>query len=296
MRRPPPARTERGGSRAPALVLLALAALPACAVRRAPAPPLSPAPEALAARRPPARPFRAAISGRIQLGGRHGRFTAGFGARPPDLRLDLFHPVGGGTVLSLGTSGGRLRAVWPGSGECLEADATADMMRLLVGFRIEPRELVDIMLGRLPGDDALPAAGIRFTPLAVAPGETPPPAGRDRLRIESTDRATGAQISAELLAAREGAALRGERLDADGTELLIDYPRWNGLDSPGHPARVILRVPQRDLKLQLNVQEWSGEGPEPGALLPSIPPGCRMLTAGELAAMGPAWQVGEPRP
>ncbi len=257
-----------------------------CAARLPPAPPLPSHEAGLAARRPPLMPFRAALTGKVRAAGEKGRFDAGLGALPPDFRLDIFPPLGGGTVVSVGVAGGRLRAVWPRRNECLEAAASADLLGRLLGVDVTPGELLPLLTGHLYRDGVARVESLRYPPLAVAAGEGPAPTARDRLLVAAVDGETGARYSGELEAARDGLALRGRRQGTDGAEVAVEYPRWvpGAADRPAHPGEVRLRVPGRNLSLDLKVKDWAGGGPPPEALLPGPPPGCIWLDPEALAA------------
>lgn len=277
----------RGGSTAWGAAGLALAAawLTASCATRGPVPtPLPESREALQARRPTTEPFRAAVQGRVRSGKRKGRFRAGLGVQPPGLRLDVFHPASGATLLSLGISEGRLRAVWPQEGACLDEPASGEALGWLLGFRVEPSELLPLLTGHVYRDQTFRFDSARYPPLAVAvDGGPPPPSSRDRLLVSGVDEVSGASYEAELSADRDGLALRGRRRDSGGDEVVVEYPRWNAgaREGSGYPALIRLRVPARKLSVELKIKERAAGGPPQSVLLPALPSGCRTVRPGE---------------
>jgi hypothetical protein len=277
----------RGDSTAWWAAVLALAAawLTASCATRGPAPtPLPDAPDALQARRPSPEPFRAAIEGRVRSGKRKGRFRAGLGAQPPGLRLDVFHPASGATLLSVGVTEERLRAVWPQEGACLDEPASREALGWLLGFRVEPSELLPLLTGHLYRDQSFRPDSVTYPPLAVAvEGGPPPPSSRDRLLVSGVDVVSGAAYEAELSADRDGLALRGRRVDSGGDEVVVEYPRWNAgaPGGAGYPRVIQLRAPARKLSVDLKIKERAAGGPPQSVLLPALPSGCRTVRPGE---------------
>lgn len=249
---------------------------------------------ALAARRPPLQAFRAEVKGRVRSAGEKGRFRAGLGALPPDFRLDVFHPLSGATLMSLGVSEGRLAAVWPSRDECLAADATTGLMEQLVGLPIPPEDLLPLLSGHVYGDAGVEILSLRHPPMEVSAGAGPAPAALDRLMVQAADLTTGVTWEAELLSARQGMALRGRRVDRAGVDLEVEYPEWReplAAGTAGFPARVKLNVPARSLRLDLEMRDWAEGGPPRESLLPALPPGCRMVTPDMLPGLLPLGAV-----
>jgi hypothetical protein len=223
--------------------------------------------------------FRAAIQGRALSGGKKRRFRAGLGVRPPGLRMDIFHPASGETLLSFGLAGERLRAVWPQEGVCLDEPATVDTVDWLLGFRVAPGELLPLLTGHLYRDEAIRIEAVSYPPMAVAAEGGPAPTARDRLVVKGVDSVSGARYEGELLAKRGGLALRGRRRAADGSEIVVEYPRWvsDSAGQAGYPEVVRLRAPARRLRVELRLRERAPGGPPEAALLPPLPPGCRRI-------------------
>ncbi|MFQ5669561.1 MAG: hypothetical protein ACE5HD_03450 [Acidobacteriota bacterium] len=282
----PQRRTGTSGISSLAVIAawLVVMSLPSCAVRRPPALPLPGSAPALAERRPPVQSFRALVKGIVRARGHKVRFMAGLGALPPGFRLDLFHPGSRLTLLSLGVNGEHLRAVWPQAGECLDEKPTAGWLRRLVGLHVAPAELLPLLSGNLYRDETIQITSLRPAPLAVSFAGEPVPAGRDRMFVEGRDWQSGARYEAELLAERDGRALQGRRIDADGSEIRVEYPGWVQAADPSfsHPSRVRLQAGEDRLRLQLEIQEWAPGGPPPALLLPALPEGCRMLDSRDL--------------
>ncbi len=251
---------------------------------------------ALAARRAPLMPFRADIKGRVRSGKEKGRFRAGLGALPPDFRLDIFHPLSGATLMSLGVREGRLHVVWPARGECLSAAATPALMERLLGLPIPPEDLLPLLTGHVYRDDRVEILSLRHPPMEMAAGEGPAPGAGDRLLVRAVD-PLGVIWEAELLSERHGMALRGRRLDPAGTDLLVEYPDWREQppeSGPGFPGRVKFSVPARNLRLDLEVRDRVGTGPPRGSLLPALPEDCRMLTPDLLPQILPMGAIPDP--
>jgi len=255
---------------------------------RAPALPLNP--QALAARRPLLQPFRAELGGRVRAGGEKGRFKAGLGAIPPDFRLDVFHPVSGSTLMSVGVHEGVLHAVWPAEGECLKGSSSAEMMDRLLGVPVPPEDFLQMLSGHLFRDGEVEFLSIRHPPMAVAVEGAPPPGEGDRLIVTAVNPASGVRWEGELLSQRQGRALRGRREDRAGGEVFLEYPRWQPTKddgSGGYPGRVEFRVPDRKLKLEVDIKQLVWGGPSLSALLPALPDGCRLLTPQTLPGLLP---------
>jgi hypothetical protein len=226
----------------------------------------------------------------VRAGGEKGRFRAGLGAIPPDFRLDVFHPVSGTTLMSMGIHDGLLQVVWPAQGDCLQAPASADLMERLLGVPVPPEEFLPLLSAHLYRDGAVKFLSIRHPPMAVAVEGAPPPGAGDRLIVTAVDPATGVHWEAELLGERQGRALRGRREDPAGGEILLDYPRWRpGAPDgpPGFPGRVEIRVPGRNLRLQVEIRDLVRGGPPAETLLPALPAGCRALTPETLPRLLP---------
>lgn len=279
-----------GALHAAVAVVLVISALSCAAGGSARQPVLPLDPQALAARRPPLEPFRAELGGRVRAGGEKGRFRAGLGAIPPDFRLDVFHPVSGTTLMSMGILDGLLQVVWPSQGECLQAPASADMMARLLGIPVSPAEFLPLLSAHLYRDGEIEFLSIRHPPMAVAVEGAPPPGAGDRLIITAIDPATGVRWEGELLGERQGRALRGRREDPAGSEILLDYPRWRQGDPDGpagFPGRVEVRVPAGNLRLQIEIRSLARGGPARESLLPVLPEGCRVLTPETLPRLLP---------
>ena len=259
----------------------------ATAARQPPPAPLVADPLTLAARRPVVGSFRAALDGDVRHGRGRARFAAGVAWSDPDLRIDVFHPLGGRTLMTLAVSGGQARAFWPERGECLEEAASPELFAALLGLALLPEELPPLLAGTVYRDAWFEFESARFAPLGVSsPGEQAP-SGRDRLLVAGRDRQTGARITAELDAARDGAAQRGERIGADGAVIQVSYPRWVE-SAPAHPSRIRLAVPDKRLRLDFEVEDWSATPPAAGAFQLQLPPGCERRT---LADLEPAWDA-----
>ncbi|MCZ6600587.1 MAG: hypothetical protein O7A07_07075 [Acidobacteria bacterium] len=251
---------------------------------------------ALAARRPPLTAFRVELQGRVRRGKEKGRFRAGLGALPPDFRLDIFHPLSGATLMSLGVLEGHLNVVWPARGECLSTAATPGLMERLVGLPIPPEDLLPLLTGHVYRDSRVEILSLRHPPMEVAAGEGPAPGAADRLLVRAVD-ALGVIWEAELLSERQGMALRARRLDAAGTDLLVEYPLWREQPpevGPGFPGRVKFSVPARNLRLDLEVRDRVGTGPPRASLLPVLPADCRLLTPDLLPQILPMGAIPEP--
>ncbi|MFQ5767626.1 MAG: hypothetical protein ACE5ID_06545, partial [Acidobacteriota bacterium] len=169
----------------PLLVLL----LGGCVAGRQRAPGFHSRPEGETAWRPPLRPFRADLRGRFRGPGGRARFRAGLGARPPDFRLDLFHPVSHQTLLSLGVVKGRLRAVWPAEGICLEAEGSPEIMEDLLAVRIHPEDLLPLLSGHFYRDEKIQILKYQTTDGSWQTVHGSVPHGR-RVRVEGLDPAT----------------------------------------------------------------------------------------------------------
>ena len=253
--------------------LAGITLLISCAPRRPALPPLeSDGPGLLEASRPPLAPFRASLHGRLRGKGKRARFRAGLGALPPDFRLDLFHPVSGATLFSLGVEGGRLRAVWTDARECLESEATPGLMGRFLGLEVAPGEFLPLISGHVFPMENTSVISRRRRPAAPAD-----------LQIEVVS-AAGSTYWAELAADRDGLAVRGRRVDPGGGEIAVEYPGWSpaSAQGQGHPTSIRLRMPARKLRLYLEVREWSAGGPDRAALLPAFPPGCHPVAVAEL--------------
>ena len=283
----------RGAAAPPVTIATTLASVllvaVACGPRRGPVPPLPRTAGVLVAQRLPAGPFRAALRGRVRSPGGRVRFAAGLGALPPDFRIDLFHPAGGATLFSLGVAGGRLRALWPEEGECLEAEATARLMGRLLGLQVEPDELLPLLTGHV-----YPDGKVTVTP-RVRPGSAGPAGDRggDRIVVDATSTATGVSWTARLARNRGGLALDGRRQAPDGETIQVAYPHWvdTTAGGVGHPRTVRLRLPSRRFRLDLEVREWAAGGPPRAALLPLLPPGCVRLSESDLERRPSPWSV-----
>lgn len=262
------------------MLALLLVAAGCASATRVPQPALPRDVTALAARRPLLLPFRAELGGRVRAEGTRGRFKAGLGAQPPDFRLDVFHPVTGTTLLALGVRQEMLHASWPESGECLAAPASPDLMERLLGLRIPPDELLPMLSGHLYDDRTVEILSLRHPPLAVAAGEGPVPGAGDRLLVQARQPVSGTLWEGELMAQRQGLALRGVRRDGEGIEIFLEYPRWRGArqDEPAFPGRVEVRVPAQNMRLDLEVKAIAKGGPPMGSLLPPLPAGCHAVT------------------
>ena len=273
--------------RADLAVVVGVALLvPACAAgARQPHAPLAADPIGLASRRPIVGPFRVAIRGEVRGGRGRAIFTAGVAWTDPDLRIDVFHPIGGRTLLTLAVSKGEARALWPDRGECLVAPAQPELFAALLGLTLMPEELPALLAGTVYRDAWVDFDSVRFAPLGVSEPGTPAPSGRDRLLVAGRDRQTGARFTAELDAARDGAALRGERTGIDGGVIQVSYPRWVAT-APAHPERIRLAVPDRKLRLDLKVEEWSATAAAANAFQLELPADCMQRTIDEL---NPAW-------
>ena len=247
--------------------------------------PLVADPVELAARRPAVGPFRVALHGQVKSRRGRASFAAGVAWSDPDLRIDVFHPIGGRTLLTLAVSQGEARALWPDRGECLVAPAQPDLFAALLGLALMPEELPALLAGTVYRDAFAELESARFAPLGISYTGEPAPSGRDRLLVAGRDRQTGARFTAELDAARDGAALRGERTGMDGSVIQVSYPRWVEA-APAHPERVRLVVPDRNLRLDLKVEEWSASAPDVTAFRLNLPADCVRRTTSELA---PAW-------
>ncbi len=280
---PGPLRTAVAG-------ILVLSALSCATGGRTRAPVLPLDPQALAARRPLLEPFRAELGGRVKAGKEKGRFKAGLGAIPPGFRLDIFHPISGTTLMSMGVQNGVLQAVWPAEGECLKASSSADLMERLLGVPVPAEDFLLMLSGHLYRDGEVEFLSIRHPPMAVAVEGAQPPGAGDRLIVMAVNPATGARWEGELLAQRQGRALRGRREDSAGGEVLLEYPRWQPLKedgSGGFPGRVEVRVPARNLKLEVEIRQMVRGGPSAADLLPTLPAGCRLLTPDTLPSLLP---------
>lgn len=276
-----------------AVVLLMSAGCAGASRTRVPALPLDAV--ALAARRAPLTPFRAELQGRVRSGKEKGRFRAGLAALPPDFRLDIFHPLSGATLMSMGVGEGRLQVVWPASGECLSAAATPDLMERLVGLPIPPEELLPLLTGYVYLDARVELLSARHPPMQVAAGDGPAPGAEDRVLIQAVD-PQGVTWEAELLSQRHGLALRGSRRDATGVELLVEYPVWREQppeQGPGYPGRVKFSVPSRQFRLDLEVRDRVGVGPPRASLLPPLPPDCHRLAPEQIQQILPMGAVPE---
>ncbi len=239
----------------------------------------------LAARRPAVPHFRAELTGKVRSAAGRGRFRAGLGASAAGYRLDIFHPVSGSTLLTIGVRSGTVRAVWPADGVCLEAPSSASVMETLVGMPVEPEELLPMFSGHLYRDTAVEILALQYPPMAVAAGEGPVPGGTDRVLVRAAPPSGHYVWDAELLAERDGLALRGTRSDAEGREVRLEYPRWlaaGPAGEPPFPARTEVRVPDRKLRLQLELRDLAPGGPGDGLLLPPLPAGCRLLPPGQV--------------
>jgi hypothetical protein len=238
-------------------------------------------PQALAARRPPLGSFRAELAGRVRSDGKKGRFKAGLGAIPPDFRLDVFHPVSGSTLMSMGVQGDRLHVVWPAEGDCLQSSSSAEVMAELLGVPVPPEQFLHLLSAHLYQDGDVEFLSIRHPPMAVAVEGAPPPGAGDRLIITAVEPDTGVRFEGELLAERQGRALRGRREDPAGNLVLLDYPVWReqGADGqPAFPGRVEVKVPARNLRLEVEIRGLVAGGPAPEHMLPVLPDGCRLVT------------------
>lgn len=90
-------------------------------------------------------------SGRITLSGPQGRFAAGFVfgvARPDSLRIEI--PAGTGLRFLLVAKDGRLRADLPQEDAMFEGPATGAVMDALFGIDLDPKDLVEAVLGSPP--------------------------------------------------------------------------------------------------------------------------------------------------
>jgi hypothetical protein len=233
----------------------------------------------------------------VRSGKKKGRFSAGLGVQPPGLRLDVFHPASGATLLSVGIAEGRLRAVWPQEGACLDEPASGEALGWLLGFRVEPAELLPLLTGHLYRDGTFRIDSSRYPPLAVAAdGGPPPPSSRDRLLVSGVDGVSGAAYEAELSAHRDGLALRGRRVDSGGGQIIVEYPRWQAgaPGGAGYPAVVKLRAPARKLTVDLKVKERAAGGPPESVLLPPVPSGCRIVRPGEPGGDSPLFWPAAP--
>ncbi len=174
--------------------------------------------------------------------------------------------------------------VWPQEGACLDEPATADVLGWLLGFPVEPLELLPLLTGHLYRDQSFRPGTLRYPPLAVAvEGGPPPPSSRDRLLVSGVDVVSGAAYEAELAAEREGLALRGRRRDSGGDEVVVEYPRWNvgGPGGAGYPELIRLKAPARRLLVELKIKERATGGPPQSVVLPPLPPGCRVVRRAE---------------
>jgi hypothetical protein len=192
--------------------------------------------------------------------------------------------------MSMGIRDGLLQVVWPSQGDCLKAPASADLMARLLGVPVHPEEFLFLLSAHLYRDGEVELVSIRHPPMAVAVEGAPPPGADDRLIVTALDPLTGVRWEAELLAERQGRALRGRREDPAGGEILLDYPRWRRGEpggAPGFPGRVEIRVPARNLLLQVEIRSLAQGGPPPESLLPELPEGCRLLTAATLPRLLP---------
>jgi hypothetical protein len=190
--------------------------------------------------------------------------------------------------------------VWPQEGACLEEPASGDVLDWLLGFRVEPLELLPLLTGHLYRDATFLPESLRYPPLAVAvDGGPPPPSDRDRLLISGVDAASGAVYEGELSAERDGLAIRGRRREPGGDEVIVEYPRWTAgsPDGRGFPALIRLRAPARKFWLELKIKERARGGPPADVLLPSLPPGCRTVRPREPGENAPVfWPDGRMTP
>ncbi|MFQ5719093.1 MAG: hypothetical protein ACE5IK_06060 [Acidobacteriota bacterium] len=235
--------------------------------------------EPLQLRAVPATPFRAALQGRIRGSAGRARFAVGLGAVPPDLRVDLFHPVSGETILSVGVDGNALRAVWPGSAECFEGRPSTEVMGWILGIAVPPAELLALLDGSI-----VPAGSAEVVARR-------PLTGGQQVRIDLAAPGDGTRWRAVVDRRRRGGAREGVRYGNDGVEIRVSYPRWSAGTAgfAGHPEAIRLRVQRPRLRLDLDVREWAAGGPPRAALLPRLPAGCSQLTEGELTRRGPGW-------
>jgi hypothetical protein len=131
--------------------------------------------------------------------------------------------------------------------------------------------------------------------MEVAAGDGPAPGAGDRLLVRAQD-PLGVIWEAELLAERQGMALRGRRLDGTGMDLMVEYPVWRRQppeSGPGFPGRVKFRVPARNLHLDIEVRDRAETGPPSASLLPALPADCRLLTPDLLPQILPMGAIPE---